>query len=313
MTLKQEMITIGVDMGGTKIAVAPFQNGKLIEAALLKEPTPQTGSEDILATISGMIKKIQADYNVEAIGVSTAGMVNAEGEMIGGCGNIKGWLGTKVKQELEARTGLPTKVENDANCAAFGEYKVGCASEYDPVLLVILGTGLGGGLVFNNTIWTGAHYGGGEIGHIKISGDKDRRCTCGAWDCWEAYASGTGLEHTARTFMADPSMDNYKLMEKFNAGDDQAIEVITQWHEHIALGMSSVLNALDPEAIVVSGGMAKFVNYPKLNKKVRDKVLDGMKDHIKIIEGVLGNDSGMIGAACLANLEFQGNGSLQTA
>ena len=100
-------------------------------------------------------------------------------------------------------------------------------------------------------------------------------------------------------------MDNYKLMDLHNKGDETALEVINSWHEYLALGMASVINTLDPEAIVVSGGMAQFINYPKLNKKTRDKVIDGAKDHVNILEGILGNDSGMVGAACLANLEVQ--------
>jgi glucokinase len=299
--MDENLTTIGVDMGGTKIAVGPFRNGKLIEDEILKESTPQNGnSEEILETIANMANSIKNNFDARAIGVSTAGMVNSDGTMIGGCGNIKGWKGTAVRARLEELTGLPTIVENDANCAAFAEYKVGCAKDYDPILLVILGTGLGGGLVFNDKIWTGAHFGGGEIGHIKISDKKARRCTCGDWDCWEAYASGTGLQNTARLYFADPSMDNYRLMELFEKGDETAKEIIESWHDYIAMGMSSVINVIDPEAIVISGGMAQFVNYPKLNKKVKERVIDGLKDYVKILEGVMGNDSGMVGAACLA-------------
>jgi glucokinase len=182
---------------------------------------------------------------------------------------------------------------------------VGGAADFDPVLLVIVGTGIGGGIVFNNKIWRGKHFAGGEIGHIKVSDKHNRRCTCGAWDCWEAYASGTGLENTAHLFFADTTIDNYKLMELHQKGNETAHEVLNNWHDYLAIGMASVINTLDPEAVVVSGGMAQFINYPKLNKKTRDKVIDGVKDYVNIIEGVLGNDSGMIGAACLANLEVQ--------
>jgi len=304
MAMKENTVTVGIDMGGTKIAAAPFKDEKLLLNELIKEPTPQNNAEEILTLMSDMVNKIREKHTVEAVGISTAGIVNNTGEMIGGCGNIKGWKGTKVKKELEAKLGIPVVVENDANCAALAEYMVGCARNFDPVLLVIVGTGIGGGIVFNNTIWRGAHFAGGEIGHIKLSDKKARRCTCGAWDCWEAYASGSGLENTAHLFFADLSMDNYKLMELHKKGDDTAIEVINNWHDYLAEGMSSVINTLDPEAVVISGGMAQFINYAKLNKKTRNGVVDALKDHVNILEGVLGNDSGMIGAACLANLEL---------
>ncbi len=314
MSLDKSITTVGIDMGGTKIAVGPFKNGKIIEADILKEPTPKTSSEDILDTMAGMVNKLKELHDVKAVGISTAGVVSDEGNIVGSVGNIPCWKDAKAKSGLESRVNLPVVVANDANCAAFGEYMTGCASDYNPVLLVILGTGVGGGIVWNDKIWDGAHFAGGEIGHMKISIDKTRACTCGGWDCWEAYASGTGLQNTARQMMADPDMDNYKLMEAFNQGNTKAIEVMDTWHDYIALGMSNMINIFDPGCVVVSGGMAQFVDYPKLNKKVRDRVVDAVKDKFKIIEGTLGNDSGMVGAASLANLAVSStNGSKEAA
>ena len=305
MALNLEVVTVGIDMGGTKIAAAPFVNGQLILNETITEPTPQNDAQGILQLMANMVSKIQENYDVKSVGISTAGIVDNSGIMIGGCGNIKGWKGTKVKKELEAILKMPVVVENDANCAALAESVVGGAAGLDPVLLVIVGTGIGGGIVYDHKVWRGAHFAGGEIGHIKISDKKARRCTCGAWDCWESYASGQALQMTSHLFFADPTMDNYKLMELHNKGDDTAIEVLNTWHDYLALGMASVINSFDPAIVVVSGGMAQFINYPKLNKKVRDKVVDAIKDHVNIVEGRLGNDSGMIGAACLANLELR--------
>lgn len=304
MALNLEIVTVGIDMGGTKIAAAPFVNGKLILEEKIIEPTPQNDPQGILSIIANMVSKIQEKYEVRAVGVSTAGVVDNQGTMIGGCGNIKGWKGTKVKKELEALLRMPVVVENDANCAALAESVVGCAANFNPVLLVIVGTGIGGGLIYEHKVWRGAHFSGGEIGHIKISDAKARHCTCGAWDCWESYASGNGLQITSHLLFADPKMDNYKLMQLHQQGDDTAIQVLNTWHEYLALGMASVINSFDPDIVVVSGGMAKFIDYPKLNNKVKDKVVDSIKNYVRIVEGTLGNDSGMIGAACLANLEL---------
>ncbi len=305
MPLDTEIITVGIDMGGTKIAAAPFINGKLLKDQEIKEATPQNNAEAILNTMETMVKQLQSSNDVKAIGISTAGVVSDDGTMIGSCGNIKGWKGTHVKKELERRLGLPVTVENDANCAALAEATVGCAKGMNPVLLVIVGTGIGGGIVWDNKIWRGAHFAGGEIGHIKLNDKKSRRCSCGSWNCWESYASGRGLQNTAHLFFSDPEINNYKLMELYQKGDEIAIEVINTWHEYLALGMAGVINTLDPEAVVVSGGMAQFIDYPNLNKRVRDKVVDALKQHVNIIEGVLENDSGMIGAGCLANFLAQ--------
>ena len=292
-------------MGGTKIAACPFVNGELLKSEEIREATPQNDPEAILQTMATMVESLKAKHDVKAVGVSTAGIVSNEGTMIGACGNIKGWKGTKGKSELEKRLGMVVEVENDANCAALAEATAGCAKDFDPVLLVIVGTGIGGGLVWGDKIWRGANYAGGEIGHIKLNDKQARRCNCGDWDCWESYASGVGLQNTAHLYFADPSMDNYKLMDLHRKGDETAIEVLNTWHNYLALGMASVINTLDPEAVVVSGGMAQFINYTKLNKKVRDKVVDALKDKINILEGELGNDSGMVGAACLANIAAQ--------
>ncbi|MDA0772524.1 MAG: ROK family protein [Cyanobacteria bacterium] len=311
MPLDQKIVTVGIDMGGTKIAACPFVNGQLVKDQELREPTPQNDAEAILQTMTNMIEELKKTNDIKAVGISTAGIVSNDGVMIGGCGNIKGWKGTKVKAELEKRLGITVEVENDANCAALAEATVGCAKNYDPVLLVIVGTGIGGGIIWGNKVWRGANYAGGEIGHIKLTDKKARRCTCGDWDCWEAYASGTGLQNTSHLFFADPEMDNYKLMDLHHKGDQTAIDVINQWHDYLALGMASVINTLDPEAVVVSGGMAQFINYTKLNKKVRDRVVDALKDKINILEGSMGNDSGMVGAACLANFAAQKNGMVR--
>ncbi len=302
MSLNPEIYTVGIDMGGTKIAAAPFINGKLLEDEIIKEATPQNDSQAILTTMSAMVNEFRKKYDIKGVGISTAGIVNDKGEMVGGCGNIKGWKGTRVKEELEDVLKIPVVVENDANCAAFAEYSVGSGKGFDPVLVVIVGTGIGGGLIYRNQIWRGAHFAGGEIGHIKISDQHVRKCTCGAWDCWEAYASGNGLQNTAHLLFTDPKMDNYRLMELHHKGDETALEVINTWHDYLALGMASIINTLDPDTVILSGGMAQFINYPKLNKKVRDKVVDAIKDNVNILKGSLGNDSGMIGAACLANL-----------
>lgn len=323
MELQEDICTVGIDMGGTKIAAAPFINGELISSDLLKEPTPQTSSEDILNIMASMVEKLKAKHEISAIGISTAGAVNSKGEISGGCGNIPVWRGTKAKAELEKRVGLPVTVENDANCSAFAEYKAGAARGYDPILLVIVGTGIGGGIVYDDKIWQGANFFGGEIGHIKISDQGETPCTCGAIDCWEAFASGPAVEKLAKkTFLEDipaltglgissiDELNNKKLMEFANAGNETAKKVMDIWHKYLALGMSSVINVFDPACVVTSGGMAQFINYEKLNELVKEQLVDALKPHVNIRPGAFANNSGMIGAAVLANLNLSNTFSI---
>jgi glucokinase len=304
MLINDDVTTVGIDLGGTKLAAAPMKGSIFVESEIIKEATPSGTSEDIIDTMCKMVKKIQETHGIAAVGVSTAGMVNEKGEMIGSCGNIPSWKGTKVKKELEAKLSLPVIVENDANCSAYGEYAIGSGKDFKSMIMVTLGTGIGGGIIINDQIWRGAHFGGGEIGHLKLHSNRTRRCTCGSWDCWEAYASGTGLNNTARTYLADPNINNYSLMDKYNHGDADAIEVISVWHDHVAQGIASLINSFDPEAVVIGGGLAQFINYPNLNKKLKARVVDALKPYINVIEGKLANNSGMVGAACLANVEL---------
>ncbi len=299
--LNHKITTVGIDIGGTKIAAAPLVGHELDDSVLIKKDTPQNNPELVLQMMLDMVQELKAKFEIEAVGVSTAGVVDDYGTMLGSCGNIQGWKSTPVKSSLEASLGLPVIVENDANCAAFAEYKLGAAKASEPLLLVIVGTGIGGGLVYKNQIWRGANFAGVEIGHMKITDDKQAfLCTCGALGCWEAYASGTGLKNIARKIFADEKIDSHQVLDLYQRGDAKAVEVFESWHYYLALGMNSIIHCFDPQAIVVSGGMAKFIDYKKLNQDTDMQMIDAIKGKVNISEGKLGNHSGIIGAALLA-------------
>src|SRR3989338_5810321 len=191
---------MGVDIGGTKIACALVSGGRLATPVFTIQ-TPR--GEKILNVAEKFYEKVAKKYLISGIGISTAGMVSDEGRIVGSTGNIPGWQGTKVKEILQKKYKLPVVVENDANAAAYAEYQIGSARGANPLLMITLGTGIGGGVVVNGRLVRGAHFAGGEIGHIKLSYTKQRWCTCSRYDCFEAYASGNGLLALIRHYFPD--------------------------------------------------------------------------------------------------------------
>jgi glucokinase len=306
---------IGLDIGGTKIAAGWVVNGALV-GDLITEPTP-VSPESFLTAQAKLVEALQAKHPeqmAKLIGISTAGMVDAlNGKVVGSTGNLPALQGhPNLKADLESRTGLTVHVENDANAAAFGEFAVGSGQPYDSVLLITLGTGVGGGIIINGDMLRGAHFAAGEIGHIGIAQTKDRRCTCGRWDCWEAYASGTGLKQTARLILKGVAKSDavavlrgpkpiedvrtHDVIDSWKAGNAVAQQIMDQWHEDIAIGLGSVMNVIDPDAVVIGGGLAQFVNYEQLSRQLE---LRAMSPYFKLHPATLSN-AGIVGAALLA-------------
>jgi glucokinase len=314
---------IGIDIGGTKINAGRFD----IEPQpatfgafddIQSAPTPDQ-TEAFLGTLSTMINELstRSDTPIHAVGIATAGIVDPNrGMILGATGNLPAVRGPfNLSSAITQRTGKHVHVENDANAAAYGEYRAGAAQGYRDVLMVTLGTGVGGGLVQDGKIIEGAHFSGGEVGHIAISIGHDRQCTCGRWDCWEAYASGTGLANTARAILRENGLSpNARSILKGRAVEDVsthdviaalkeqnplAREMMDQWHYHISVGLGNLLNVLDPEIVVVGGGMAQFLEYDLLRRFLQERLMVAV-DSVRIVPAVLGNHAGMIGAAYLA-------------
>jgi glucokinase len=317
---------IGIDIGGTKInggtirvsdqAALQANLGTVYDLQNLATPTKTEPFLEALTTIIANLKNTSKPP-IQCVGISTAGMVDPNrGMILGSTGNLPAVIGPfNLKATLEERTGLKVHVENDANAAAYGEYRAGAAQGYRNVLMITLGTGVGGGVVVEGKLVQGAHFSGGEVGHIAIGHDKKRQCTCGRWDCWEAYASGTGLALTTREMLKSQAhrpevkallkddtieeIGTHALIAAVGEKNPFAIEIMDLWHEHIAVGLGSIMNVLDPEMVVIGGGMAQFVDFEKLKKALSQRVMVPIES-VHLEPAVLGNHAGMIGAAFLA-------------
>ncbi len=189
-------LTVGVDVGGTKIAAGVVdESGKILARA--RRESPATDTAAIESTIAEMVGDFVADHEVDAVGVGAAGFVDAARSTVMFAANLA-WRDEPLKAELERLTGLPVVVENDANAAAWGEFAFGAGSDADDQLLVTVGTGIGGGIVLAGELYRGAFGVAAEIGHLRVV-PEGRACPCGNLGCWEQYASGTALVRDVRT------------------------------------------------------------------------------------------------------------------
>lgn len=282
---------LAFDIGGTKIYSTIVDETGTIIGDIQKFSTPKTleGIKEILST---EISNHQEE--VDVIAIATAGAVNNENtKVVSSTGNL-----VKNYRTIDFQSFSAQKVflENDANAAAWAEYKIGASKNCSTSVMITLGTGVGGGIIINDRLFKGKSGAAGEM-HFKMYPDKRRKCTCGSYDCFESYASGTGLKITAEEITKNPDVTTYDVIEGVNKNDKLMIEVFNTWQNHIIQGLIGLANLFDPECIVLSGSMAQFVDTDKMEKVINSEIVTAPTS---IRKATAGNYSGMIGASLLA-------------
>ena len=299
---------LGIDVGGTKISYAIIdENGEFV-SEIKKTSTPKT-LEELEKVFQDIIA--ENENNVDYIGFATAGAINLENTKVESSSpNMPKGYNTV---EFTKYSKKPVYVENDANAAAWAEYKAGAAKGYDNNIMVTLGTGIGGGVIINGKMLRGKSGRAGEIGHIRIYPDKRRLCGCGNYDCWEAYGSGTGLGKTFKEgaaknpeFLASvgkkaEDLTTYDLIDGYKKNNELCVKVMENWHNQIIVGMVSLNNIFDTEIFVISGGMGEFIDCEKLEKEINEQTI---VSHVKVVLATTGNNAGMLGCALLAIDKF---------
>lgn len=282
---------LALDVGGTKIYNAIVnENGEII-SEIEKHATPKTFDE-IKKTFIEIIKKHEND--VDVIAFSTCGAVNNQNsKILGSTGNIAKGYPQMPFLELSTK---PVFVENDANCAAWAEHEIGASVNCPTSVMITLGTGVGGGIIIDNKLLKGQNGAAGEM-HFKMYSDKRRKCTCGSWDCFEIYASGTGLKITAQEMLKDLNVTTYDVMDGVKNKNQKMLDVYHRWEEDITNGIIGLANIFDPDCVVLSGSLAQFVETEKIEKIVNQKICT---TPTRVVKATAGNYSGMIGAALLA-------------
>ncbi len=308
-------LTIGVDIGGTKIAAGVVdEEGSIIETSTV--PTPGT-PEGVVDAICAAVQEVTSATPAEAVGIGAAGYVDDKRATVLFAPNVN-WRFEALKDKVEQRIGLPVVVENDANAAAWGEYRFGAGQGHDDVVCITLGTGLGGGVIIGGRLHRGRFGVAAEFGHIRVVPDG-LLCGCGSQGCWEQYASGRALVRYARQRAAATPESAAKLLaigdgtpegvqgrhvsEAARQGDPVAVDSFRELARWAGSGLADLASLFDPSAFIVGGGVSDegdLVLDPIRKSFRRWLVGSQWRPHAQVLAAQLGGRAGLVGAADLA-------------
>lgn len=313
----QSLPVIGIDLGGTKInAGLVTPQGDVLSRR--RVPTPvRDGGEAILNALIAVARELEAEAQgpVGAIGIGSPGHVDWVSGQVDYCTpNMPGWSGRPLRQQMESACHLPTVLDNDANAAVYGETWLGAGQGLEHVVMLTLGTGLGGGIISHGQLIRGHRGAGAELGHIVIQCDG-RRCNCGQIGCLEEYVCGTALARMAREAMEGgqsprlvqlaqgQSPNGFHLFQAAQEGDPGANQALDQFVHYLAVGIISVINIFGPQALLIGGGVSEQ------GQPFLDRIRAAVQSHYSagapldphlVRLAALGEDAGLLGAAGLA-------------
>jgi glucokinase len=314
------MHAIGIDIGGTKIA------GALVDAQgqiVLEErvPSPAGDPEAMVDAVVGLIERLSANHEVIGAGVAAAGFIDADQSTIIYAPNIS-WRNEPFKAKLEAKLRIPVIIENDANAAGWAEYKYGAGRGYKHMIMLTIGTGVGGAVIADSRMLRGGFGIAGELGHIRVVPDG-LLCGCGQHGCLESYASGSALLRAAKELAASGDPEGARLreieaeagkltgLEVYQAileGDAGALRILGELGSWLGQAIGSLVAVLDPEVVVIGGGVSAAGDL--LLDPIREAYLAhlparGYRPELKITAAEFVNDAGVVGAADLVRVAFR--------
>ncbi len=326
--------TIGIDIGGTKVAGGVVDDrGRIVARARADTPHRSTSPEVVENTIVGVVDELLGRVDraeVAAVGVGAAGFVAADRATVVFAPHLS-WRQEPLRDALAQRLGLPITVDNDANASAWAESRFGAGRGETHLVMVNLGTGIGGGIVIDGRVERGRYGIAGEFGHMQVVPDG-LRCECGNRGCWEQYSSGNALVREARTLLAanspvaddlrrrigdDPSTLTGPLVtEAARAGDRTAVELLAEVGHWLGIGIADLAAAFDPGIFVIGGGVSAAGDLllgPARETYRRQLPGRGYRPEARIEAAQLGNDAGVIGAADLARVDAAEQVTLESA
>ena len=312
-------LTIGIDIGGTKVLGGVVdENGKIL--ATHREATPKEGGVAFTTTIANVAKVLLRDHDAGAMGVSAAGFVSSDRETMLATPNISGWNGVNLKNELGKLIDLPIVIENDANAAAWGEAVFGAGVGEAQMMMITVGTGIGGGAVIEGKLHRGAYGIAAEFGHLRVV-PEGHLCGCGARGCFEQYASGNALmRHVREAINASPDaahnllargdgtiagLSGHHITDAARDGDPIALAGFNTTAQWLGAGIASLSVLFDPACVVSGGGVidaGEILLAPTRVALERNMPFSGKHPTPRIVAATLGNDAGLVGAASLARL-----------
>ncbi len=300
-----------MDVGGTKIAagiVTP--GGEILDE--VRYPTPHS-PESLVENIARAVEEVRDGLEVGGACLAVPGLIFAQKSTVVCSPNLRAIEGIPLKEALGPKIGLPLTIENDANAAAWGEFRFGAGSEVDHLVFVTLGTGIGGGVITHGVLLRGAQGSGGELGHVTVQATGPR-CACGNRGCLEALASGTAIGRRAREVASERpdsalgrlgakrKVVGEDVTELARNGDELALSVLEEAGRWLGIGLAGFVNVFNPEMVVVGGGAmeAGELILKSARQEVYLRARPPSRDLVEVKEATLGPESGVLGAAALA-------------
>ena len=314
MTLKR----IGIDVGGTNVKIALVNDeGKILYSNSV--PTrAEMGYEytvnNIKQAIYDLLKETKLESkDIQGMGFGFPGQVDYKAGIVRNAPNIPGWVEIPIAKIFEDEFHIPTRVDNDVRCAVLGELNYGAGKGCENLICITVGTGIGSGLVVNGRLVRGASNAAGEIGHIKLQMNGGPICGCGDTGCLEAFASGPAIVALAEDYIRGGKSTKFRelangapitpyiVCEAAKAGDPVAQRIFTIVGEYIGIGLASVVNLLNPEKIIIGGGVADAGEYlfNPLTETLKKRAMKIAGETVEVVHAQLGNTAGVIGASLL--------------
>ncbi|MBD3880275.1 ROK family protein [Phormidium tenue FACHB-886] len=285
---------IGVDLGGSAIKLGRFDwDGRCLQSLTVATPQPAS-PKAVLQTIVEAIAELDPAQKTLAIGVGTPGPADAAGRIARVAINLEGWYNIPLADWLEAETGKPTVLANDANCAGLGEYWLGAGNRFQDVIVLTLGTGVGGAIILDGRLFVGRDGCAGELGLITLNPDGPD-CNSGNKGSLEQYTS-------IRAIRRRTGLEPHELGERAKSGDREAISFWQAYGRDLGAGLASLIYVLTPEAVIIGGGISASAEFffPTVQAEIERRVLSSSRSGLHLLKAELGNQAGIAGAAKLA-------------
>lgn len=309
---------IGIDVGGTNVKIALVDSDGKIGYSNTIPTRAEMGYEYTINNMKQAIRDLMTETklsakDIEGIGFGLPGQVDFKSGIVRLITNIPGWVEIPLAKMIEDEFHIPTRIDNDVRCAALGELNFGAGKGCENLICITVGTGIGSGLIINGRLVRGASNAAGEIGHIKLQMHDGPICGCGDTGCLEAFASGPSIVAMAEEYIMGGKSTKYREManggaitpfivaEAAKAGDPVARRIFTRMGEYIGIGMTSVVNLLNPERIIVGGGVADAgdILLTPLKETIKKRAMKIAGETVQVVPAQLGNTAGVIGASLL--------------
>jgi glucokinase len=312
------LLTAGIDIGGTKVAAGVVDaDGQVLERLRAETPSKSKSPQVVEDTIAELVLDLAERHDIHAVGIGAAGFVDASRSSVLFAPHLA-WRHEPLRDAVTRRLRLPVIVENDANAAAWAEWRFGAGQGEDHLVCVTLGTGIGGAILVDGVLQRGKYGVAGEFGHMQVV-PQGHRCECGNRGCWEQYASGNALVREARDLAAADSPVAQGLLERVDRdvsqitgplitvaakdGDPAAVELFDEIGHWLGVGIANLAAAFDPGTFVIGGGVSDAGDLllgPAREAFRRTLTGRGFRPEARIVRADLGNEAGMVGAADLA-------------